>query len=72
MLIKIRDGKHMKYEVIQEIKKTTNNGVLIIPKGTILYKLPSDHMGNVRDYDYFSWNGQIVEIERDSNSLKQI
>ena len=61
------------------IYKTTKNIFLVIdgqdveiPEGTILYKIPGDHMGTKVGVNYFSWGDETIRLDKDNDSLKKI
>lgn len=60
------------YRTTREIKIEQINNELIIPKGTLIYKIPNDHMNDSRDFNHYSLNGEIFAIEKDSKSIEKV
>ena len=59
----------MIYKVIKDINLILDGEDTIIPEGTLLYRIPGDHMGNNVSVDYYSWNGETIELDKDNNFL---
>lgn len=62
----------MRYRVNEEIRIDILNGEMIIPEGTILYKLPNDHIQNSRDFNCFGLNGEVIQLEKDCDKVEKI
>jgi len=62
----------MRYKVVKEICIQFGDDETIIPVGAILYKLPSDHLGNRKYIDYYNWQGETIELDSDSDHLIQL
>lgn len=62
----------MEFKTTREITIENLNSILIIPEGATLYQIPNDHLGNIRDVNHYSWNGEIIAIEKDSDSVEKV
>ena len=62
----------MLYKTTREIIIEQGRKMLVIPADSEIYKIPNDHMKDNRNFNHYNWNGEIIAIEKDSNSVRKV